>query len=187
MTNQEKKDCVISILHSTFYNNKSVNFVLKQDQKKDKRLRTLLEYSYFHGEEFGEIILTEDKSTCAIIVDPSRKKTTLKSIFWNIKIGFQCIGFFNLKKVLRREAILNKLHPKCPYIYLWYVGVDEKHQGKGKGTVLINQITEKYKRENRPVYLQTSTERNFAFYEKLGFTKIAEPDVGYPLKLYLKK
>ncbi len=187
MDELEKKNRVIDILFETFYDNKSVNFVLKQDSKKDKRIRTLLEYSYFLGDKFGEIILTEDNSSCAIIIDPQKKRTTLQSLYWNIKIGIKSIGLRNLPKVLRRESILNKLHPNCPYVYLWYIGVNKNHQGNGKGTQLLNEITAKYLNNNRPIYLQTSTQRNFKLYEKLGFQLIAEPDVGYPIKLYLKK
>ncbi|MNK05546.1 hypothetical protein D3C87_234290 [compost metagenome] len=53
---------------------------------------------------------------------------------------------------------------------------------------MIARITRDAKELGLPVYLETSTERNFPFYEKLGFQMIFEMDqLGYPLKMYLKE
>ena len=49
------KNKVLDILYDSFYDNGSVNFVVKQDAKKDKRIKNLLEYSYYKGERFGNI------------------------------------------------------------------------------------------------------------------------------------
>ena len=68
------KKQVLDILYDSFYNNGSVNFVVKQDSKKDQRIKTLLEYSYYKGERFGEIFLSEDETTAAIIIDPKKDK-----------------------------------------------------------------------------------------------------------------
>jgi ribosomal protein S18 acetylase RimI-like enzyme len=185
--NSNEKQIVIDILHKSFMDNKSVNFVVKQGRKREERIRKLMEYSYFKGKNFGQIYLSKDEKACAIILDPSKQKTTLKSVLWDLKLVFGCMGFSNVKKVLRRESEIKKHHPNFPFLHLWYIGVDPAEQGRAKGTELMARIIHNAREKGLPIYLETSTERNFPFYEKLGFKMISELDnLGYPLKMYLK-
>lgn len=153
-----------------------------------KRLRTLMEYSYFVANSFGDIYMSENQLACALLIDPTKKKTTLTSIYWDLKLVFTCIGIFNIGKVLKREKSIQQNHPKEDFIHLWYIGVKKSEHGKGVGTKLMNQIIKDYSLKNKPIYLETSMEKNFPFYEKLGFKMISEMEsVGYPLRMYLKE
>lgn len=182
-----QKNTVIEILQKSFNDNQSVNFVIKQDSKREKRLKKLMEYSVFQGVNFGEIYLTEDNQACAIVLDPKKKKTTLKSVLWDLKLVFGCMGVGNVSKVMKRESLIKKNHPNFDFLHLWYIGVNPDKQSKGLGTQLMKTIIEDAQLKGLPVYLETSTTRNFPFYENLGFERIAEMDsLGYPLKMYLK-
>ncbi len=146
-----------------------------------------MEYSYFVSNTFGEIYLSENQLACALLIDPTKKKTTLSSIYWDLKLVFNCIGIFNIGKVLKRETLIKQNHPKEDFIHLWYIGVKKSEQGKGVGTQLMHHIINDYSLKNKPIYLETSMEKNFPFYEKLGFKLISEMEsVGYPLRMYLK-
>ena len=103
-----------------------------------------MEYSYFVANSFGEIYISEDQLACALLIDPSKKKTTLKSIFWDLKLLFKCIGIFNIGKVLKREKSIKQYHPNEDFIHLWYIGVKKSEQGKGRGTQLMHQIINDY-------------------------------------------
>tara|TARA_B110001469_G_C9640179_1_gene321825 strand:- start:2435 stop:2860 length:426 start_codon:yes stop_codon:yes gene_type:complete len=139
------------------------------------------------GEQFGEIILTSDDSSCAILIDPSKKKTTLKTISWDLRLMIQSIGLFRVGNILKREKVLKNNYPNIPFIHLWYIGVNSDNQGKGVGTKLMQKIIDKYKNEGLPICLETSTKRNFGFYENLGFKEISEiNEIGYSIKMYLK-
>jgi ribosomal protein S18 acetylase RimI-like enzyme len=185
--NNIEKQIVIDILHKSFMENMSVNFVVKQDKKREARIKKLMEYSYFHGEKFGKIYLSKDKNACAIVLIPSKKKTSFKSIIWDLKLVFNCIGISNVSKVLKREGEIKKHHPKFPFFHLWYIGVNPEFQGLALGTEMMARIIHDAKELNLPIYLETSNPRNFPFYEKLGFRLISELDnLGYPLKMYLK-
>nr|WP_294858661.1 GNAT family N-acetyltransferase [uncultured Fluviicola sp.] len=187
MGNDIKKQIVTDILHKSFMENKSVNFVVKQDKKKETRIKKLMEYSYFQGEKWGKIYLSEDNNSCAIILIPSKKKTTLKSIAWDLKLVFGCMGIVNVSKVLKREREIKKHHPDFPFLHLWYIGVNPEFQGKGRGTFLMDEIMKDAVEMDLPIYLETSNHRNFPFYEKMGFKMISQLDhLGYPLKMYLK-
>lgn len=157
------KDTVIDILYKAFYDNGSVNFVVKQDKRKNQRIRTLLEYSYYKGQKFGKIILSDDQNAAAILIDPKKEKFTL----WDLKLMFKVIGLRNVMAVLKREKNLKQHCPKADFMYLWYVGVKKDHQGKGLGTKLIQKILASA--EGKVIHLQTSNPRNFKLYEGLDF------------------
>lgn len=172
---------VVSILTASFADNKSVNYILRQDKKKEHRIRKLMEYSFDYCFWFGEILLSDDKRACALIIFPDNKKTTFKSVVADIKLIISCTGLINAKKAMRREATIKKVHPSQPFAYLWFIGVSPSEQNKGAGTVLLKQILEKNKAEGRPVLLETSIERNLPWYLKHGFTIYKELDFGYKL------
>jgi ribosomal protein S18 acetylase RimI-like enzyme len=183
MTAQEEH--MIEILTAAFQNNKSVNFIVKQDKKREKRLRLLIEYSIFHGKSFGELRLNEDKTACAIIVDSEKKKTTIRSIIWDLRLIFGCVGITNVSKILRREKAIKSLLPKEPFLHLWYIGVDPSIQGKGLGSKLLEEIKQLAHSQNKVLQLETSTPINFPFYQKHGFSELARiTDFGYEMRVY---
>ena len=61
------KDLVISILVNSFEENKSVNYIISQDNKRMERIKWLMEYSYDVCNLFGDIFLSEDKKGCALL------------------------------------------------------------------------------------------------------------------------
>jgi ribosomal protein S18 acetylase RimI-like enzyme len=173
------KEKIINILYDSFYDNGSVNFVVKQDRKRDKRIRKLLQYSYYKGLKFGKVYLSKDEKVAAIIIDPKKDKFT----FWDIRLIFQVIGLNGLPKILKREKNLKKFNPKEDFVYLWYVGVKKESQGQGLGTKLILDILEEQK--DKAIHLQTSNPRNFPLYEKLGFRFDGDyAQTGYAVKVY---
>ncbi|MFD0317242.1 GNAT family N-acetyltransferase [Streptomyces flavalbus] len=55
--------------------------------------------------------------------------------------------------------------------YLWMIGVSPHRQGQGLGTALIASVLERCDREGLPAYLEASSERSRALYERLGFAQ----------------
>jgi ribosomal protein S18 acetylase RimI-like enzyme len=59
--------------------------------------------------------------------------------------------------------------PAEPFMYLEVVGVEPAAQGSGIGARLLQPGLARADRERLPCYLETPTERNVRFYERLGF------------------
>jgi hypothetical protein len=175
------KEAVVNILCNSFDDNKSVNYIIKQDRKRSLRLRRLMEYSFEICYHFGDVILSDDKKGCALLVMPDKKKTTLKTILLNARLAFTCIGFSGIKKAMAREAKINRVHPEHPIYYLWFIGVDPEEQNKRIGSLLLKHVIKQSEIRNRPIYLETSTTKNLPWYQKFGFTIFEEMDFGYRL------
>lgn len=173
------------MLEKAFDDNLSVNYVVKQDQYRKRRLHLLMQYTVFQGEKFGKVYLSEDEQSCAIIIYPDKKRITLSSIIWDIRLTLWTIGVFNIGQVLKRQKLIHDARPIKDFVHLWYIVVDPKTQGKGLGGKLLNQII---KDHSKPIFLETSNPRNFNFYESNGFQLIMElKDLGYPLRMYANK
>lgn len=74
-------------------------------------------------------------------------------------------------------------HMKGSYVYLYVIGVSPDHQNQGIGSKLINIMLDCLS-PDLPIYLETETERNVRFYERLGFKvlkKITVPALGLPM------
>jgi hypothetical protein len=175
------KEVVVNILCKSFDDNKSVNYIIKQDRKRARRLRRLMEYSFEICYRFGDVILSDNKKGCALLVMPDKRKTTFKSILLDAKLALTCIGLSGIKKAMERESRINKVHPDQPIYYLWFIGVDTKSQSMGIGSGLLKEVINQSIIRNRPIYLETSTIKNLPWYQKFGFTIFEEIDFGYAL------
>jgi GNAT superfamily N-acetyltransferase len=69
-------------------------------------------------------------------------------------------------------------HPNELHFYLAFLGVEPKLQGKGIGSALLRQVLNRCDRERTPAYLEASTLRNRALYERNGFRVIEEFFLG---------
>ena len=165
----EDKNLVLQILCDSFDGNGSVNYVVKQDQRRKQRIRVLMEYSYYLCSKFGTIYLSDDKKAAMLLLYPAQQKTTFLTILWDLKLAIRAIGISRVSAIMKREASVKKFHPNIDFIYLWFIGVKSEFQGKGIGSKLLTNLIEHNNAEKRPIYLETSVERNVKLYSKLGF------------------
>lgn len=175
------KNTVVDILAKSFDNNKSVNYIVRQDEHRKQRLRQLMSYSFDVCNSFGRVIFSENKKACALIIFPDKKRATVQSLLWDIKLIAGCIGLKGISKAISREKKIKNLQPKEPLYYLWFIGVNPEEQHKGIGSALLTEIIQDAEQQNRTLCLETSTEKNIPWYQKFGFTIYNELDIGYKL------
>lgn len=180
------KDLIVDILTRSFEANQSVNYIVKQDKKRIKRIEALMDYSFEICYLFGDVFLSEDKKACALILYPDKKKTLLKSILLDARLIFTCVGLSNIKKTMHREAMIKKLQPKEPMYYLWFIGVDPEYQNEGIGSKLLQEIIDDSSKKQRAIFLETSTLKNIPWYKKFDFHIYHELELSYKL-FFLKR
>ena len=181
-----QKDIIVDILSRSFDDNKSINFIVPQDEKRRKRIKALMAYSYEICSMFGQVLITDDESACALLLYPDKKRTSFRSVFLDIQLVFQCLGIQNIKKAANREALIKSLQPKELMTYLWFIGVDTDKQNKGLGSSLLQSIISESDHQGRTICLETSTLKNLPWYKKFGFEIYNEADLTYHL-FFLKR
>ncbi|RZJ76923.1 MAG: GNAT family N-acetyltransferase [Flavobacterium sp.] len=180
------KQRAVELLCRSFKDNLSVNFMVGSGPGQSFRTRKLMEYAFETCYRFGEVLIKEDRSAVVLLTYPHLKPFSFYSVWLDVMLMFQVIGFSRLSKVLRREKLIKIQHPGRPFCYLWFIGVDPASQGQGIGTSLIAGVLAKMDAQNLPVYLETSVERNLSFYEKFGFQVFNQTNLGY-LLFFLKR
>jgi ribosomal protein S18 acetylase RimI-like enzyme len=66
-------------------------------------------------------------------------------------------------------SAVERHHIHEPHYYFAYIGVSPEAQGQGLGTALMRPTLDRCDEEGLPAYLEASSERNAALYERLGF------------------
>jgi GNAT superfamily N-acetyltransferase len=83
-----------------------------------------------------------------------------------------------LPRVLSALTRLEARHPRERHYYLAFIGVDPRWQGRGLGAALLAPVLERCDSERVPAFLEASTPRNRALYERHGFTVTEEFRLG---------
>lgn len=177
------KPFIVHILADAFDDNKSVNYIVKQDTFRRRRIHRLMDYAFELCFRFGAVYLSPDKGACALIIYPDMKKFTLATVLLDVKLALFSIGIAGIKKALSREVKIKQYHPSEPFSYLWFIGVEPAGQNRGIGTLLLQHVVKESLAQHRSIYLETSSERNLHFYEATGFQVYHQLDFGFPLYL----
>ncbi len=173
--NYSNRSTVVDILLKSFDKNKNVNYVVKQDLKRQDRIKSLMEYTFDSYFEKGEIYLSDENKGAMVLSFPNQHNNgLLKSIWLNLKLIIRAIGIFRVLKVLNWKNEINKHIPNISYIYLEFIGVDPLYQRKGIGGTLLAKAIKRGKELEVPIYLVTSMEENLPFYKSFNFEVIHE-------------
>jgi GNAT superfamily N-acetyltransferase len=85
-------------------------------------------------------------------------------------------------RVVRALAVLESGHPAepahPPHYYLPFLGVDPPWQGRGLGAALLAPVLQRCDREGVAAFLEASSVRNRALYERQGFAVTEEFALG---------
>jgi GNAT superfamily N-acetyltransferase len=81
-------------------------------------------------------------------------------------------------RALRALAALERGHPAEEHYYLVFMGVDPASQGRGIGSAMMFPVLSRCDAEGVPAYLEASSPRNRALYERHGFEVSEELQIG---------
>ncbi len=83
-----------------------------------------------------------------------------------------------LPRALMTLAKIERGHPTKSHYYLAVLGVEPRSQGRGLGSALMFPILHRCDLDRVPAYLEASSPRNRALYERHGFEVTKEFQVG---------
>lgn len=87
-------------------------------------------------------------------------------------------------RLLKAITCIERDHPHQPHWYLPMIAVAPAWQGRGYGAALLDPVLRRCDEQAMPAYLEASTPRNRALYERHGFEVVEEcryADDGPPL------
>jgi ribosomal protein S18 acetylase RimI-like enzyme len=131
-----------------------------------------------------EIWTTGDCAGAAVWAQPERWELSLgETVDMMTRIG-RGVGRRTVRG-LRGLSLVEKHHPHEPHWYLAILGVDPPAQGQGLGSALLEPVLRACDEDGVAAYLESSKERNVAFYARHGFrvTEEVRMPKGPPLWL----
>ncbi len=169
-------------LARAFYDDPVFSWVLRHDKRRMKVLRR--GFSLFLRRvwlDHEETWTTQGAVGAAVWEPPG---------MWKQSAGTQARLLPSMLRVFGRHSprILSAIvklegsHPSepeyPPHYYLAFLGVDPAWQGQGLGAALLAPVLGRCDQERLPAFLEASTPRNRALYERHGFTAIEEFKLG---------
>jgi GNAT superfamily N-acetyltransferase len=80
----------------------------------------------------------------------------------------------DLPRLLKVVNFMERHHPHDEHWYLPVIGITPTWQGRGYGAAMLRPVLERCDAEGTPAYLEASTPRNRALYERCGFQLVEE-------------
>ena len=165
---QACRERFIDIIVDAFGFNPSVQDIIKQDHKKEQRLKRLASYSFHFGERRKANYLSSDSNGIVIsYVEDYRR--TLADYWADVKLILQVSGLGKALYLLRKEAYRKRVRPKAPFYYVWFIGVDSEHRGGECSRELKKWVFDEANRLQLPILIETTIPKNKRAYEFFGF------------------
>jgi ribosomal protein S18 acetylase RimI-like enzyme len=144
-------------------------------------LRWLNRVPLEYGLRYGHVTQSHNGMAAAIWITPAHPLSLVGMIRSGmLSVPFH-IGFGAFVKFMKANETMERIHKRHapgPHWYLLAVGVDPELQGRGLGTALVQEGLARADQATLPVYLETSDERNVAYYERHGFAVVESARLG---------
>lgn len=170
-----------TVMAEAFFEDPIIAWLMPNDAKRRTRLRRFFSIELRHlALTRGRVWATSDLSGAALTTPPGAWRVPLRATL----LEGTAFGI-HLSKAARLGAAMERRHLREPHYYVRDVGVLPDMQGKGLGRALMRPTLDRCDREGLPAYLEASSERSAALYERLDFQLTAELRVADspPLRL----
>jgi ribosomal protein S18 acetylase RimI-like enzyme len=172
----DDRGAIVRALARAFEHDPLACFALRSDAGKTRALETTFDVAFRRWTlPVGGAWVAEGGAGAALWGPPGQ---------WNPLRGWpdalalaRSVGWTRLPRVLRGIGRVDRKHPKAPHWYLFAIGVDPDHQGRGVGTALLRPVLSQCDELGEAAYLEASTEANARLYARHGFRLVEAVDV----------
>ncbi len=138
-----------------------------------------------YGLPQGTVWTTAGSDGAVIALPPGawempKSMTLAQALLWARAFGPR------LRLAARVQRAMEERHLREPHFYVRIIGVRTALQGQGLGSALMQPTLQQADSAGLPAYIEASTERSAALYERLGFRHMGVlrlPEGGPPLRL----
>ncbi|HXB65292.1 MAG TPA: GNAT family N-acetyltransferase [Solirubrobacteraceae bacterium] len=173
-----------TMLAQAFFDDPIFGWLIPEDGKRLAGLRHYFGIELRHYVlPHGRVWTTTDLAGAALTLPPGAWRAPLRATM----LEGRAFGI-HLSRAARMGAAMEWHHtrkPREPHYYVRDIGVHPDMQGKGLGNALMRPTLERCDREGVSAYIEASSERSAALYERLGFRHTKELHVGSCPPLWL--
>ncbi|HXU73931.1 MAG TPA: GNAT family N-acetyltransferase [Polyangia bacterium] len=163
-----------SVLAAAFQDDPMWRWALGRDATDERRARLdrffgALVRKVYAGKEL--VFTAGDFAGSAVWTPPGAWKFSLAD---EARVAPAVLGAFGAAGTVRLLQLLagvERVHLREPHYYLFAIGADPAHQGRGVGAALLAPMLARCDAERMPAYLESSNPANLTFYRRHGFVE----------------
>lgn len=164
---------VAQALAAAFVDDPGWSFLLPDAEDRERRERRFFDSALHHlVPSRRQVWVSEDGSAAAIWGPPELWAVPAAKV---ARQAPQMVKVFGrrLPLALRYLMRIERSHPKDqPHWYLEFLGTEPRRQGQGLGSALLRPVLALCDRDGIGAYLESSSERSQALYERHGFAVV---------------
>jgi GNAT superfamily N-acetyltransferase len=169
---------LISALAAAFEEDPVFRWLLPKESQRFPRLLRFFELELRHVVlPVGRVLTAAQCVGASLELPPSSWRMPLGAQIAHGPAFLRAFGA-RLPRAMALLTLMERRHIREPHYYIPYVGVAPDAQGQGLGTALLRPTLDRCDREGLPAYLEATSERNAALYERLGFERRGELRLG---------
>ena len=167
---------IVHVLARAFDDDPVPRFLFRGEWRRRRGLRTFFRIQLRHTYlDKDEVWTTPDVAGAALWAPPGAPRPGWSDLARLTPVLPYLTGLGRrLPDAARLLASVDRARPRAPHWYLATLGTDPDRQGKGIGSALLQAVLTRIDEEASPAYLESSKERNLAFYARHGFEVTGE-------------
>jgi GNAT superfamily N-acetyltransferase len=174
-------------LGAAFVDDPLFGWLIGGGSRRQARLERYFAIQLAHSLADGCVWTSDGLQGAALCMPPGRWRLPPRLMIAN---GGRFTGVFRgrLPRAAGLLAAIERRHLRGAHYYFSNVGVTPEAQGRGLGSRLMRPTLDRCDEEGLPAYLEASSERNAALYERLGFqcTEVLRFAGSPPLRLMVR-
>lgn len=162
------RERVVEILATALDNDPGVSATVKNDAKRNDRVRGLMQFAFDSFQPIGGIHISEDGMSAAVSYVPEKQNTPIRDFLRHLKLLFKVVGIFRIGDALKKKAMIESAHPRNgKFLNVWLMGTlsGEKEVEIKKIKSYLLQLAAS---EHVPLYVETVDETEREEYQQMG-------------------
>ena len=168
VTDPARFPALAEMLASAFANDPALSHILPDPAKRARKLPGLFGLFLRTDAPDGFVMMSADGSAAALWRAPGKAHVPMLTM---ARHGPALLGAFGLALTgaLSMDAAIAAHHPRTHFWYLHVLGCAPGRQNEGLGSALVRAGLAYVTESGLPALLETASEDNVRFYERLGF------------------
>jgi len=161
------------LLARAFHDDPMMSWVMPDAARRPQALRHYFAAGLRHAGRHGRVDRAPEGAGAAVWLAPGHPRMTALRMLLSghaalpLRLGLE--GYRRLARLNEYALMLHDRTASAPHWYLYLVGVDPARRRRGIGAGLLRPALARADADRLPCYLETSSEMNIPFYERLGF------------------
>jgi GNAT superfamily N-acetyltransferase len=162
-----------SVLAAAFHDDPVISWMVPDEDRRRTGLAAIMELFAARCQPHGENHLNDTGTGAAVWAPPAA--TFAPEDEERFGVDLAAVAGEDVSRAGELGDLLEAHHPHDPHhYYLMLLGVRPAHQGTGIGAALLRAVLDRADRDGVPAYLEATSLRNRALYERHGFEVTAE-------------